>query len=224
MITATELVLRIQSKLLIEDIEKLRLSKIRSKIDRRLKQFKSFKTKSNDHWFSELCFCILTANSKAKTAINIQKELGCIGFQRNDQKSIRNCILKNKHRFHNNKSKFIVEARKFLDIKKIIQKKVKEEGQKKARDWIAKNVKGIGIKEASHFMRNVGYFDLAILDRHIINLFTEYNIIKEKPKSITPKTYYRLEKVFLMIAKDLNMSSAELDLYMWYLKTGEVLK
>ena len=73
-------------------------------------------------------------------------------------------------------------------------------------------------------MRNVGYTNLAILDRHILNLMVENGYIENKPKSLNKKTYLEIEEKFNEIARELGMSSAELDLYMWYMKTGEVLK
>jgi N-glycosylase/DNA lyase len=80
------------------------------------------------------------------------------------------------------------------------------------------------MKEASHFLRNVGHKDLAILDRHILNLMFDRGYLLERPKTLTPKQYLAVEETFNMIAENLEMSSAELDLYMWYMKTGIVLK
>lgn|SRR3989338_1991557 len=190
-------------------------------IETRLKEFSSFKSKTNQDWFSELCFCILTANSKAKTALAIQKELGQKGYLSLSQPKLAQTIRRNKHRFHNNKSKYIVLARNHKDIKdKILQ----HETSRQAREWLAENIKGLGYKESSHFLRNVGYTDLAILDRHIINLMLEHNLLKYKPKSLNKKNYLAIEQDFNSLANKLNMSPAKLDLYMWYLKTGEVLK
>jgi N-glycosylase/DNA lyase len=73
-------------------------------------------------------------------------------------------------------------------------------------------------------LRNVGYKNLAILDRHVLNLMKEYDIIKEKPKTLNKKKYLEIEKIFKKIANTLKMSCAELDLYVWYMKTGKVLK
>ena len=190
-------------------------------VDKRLKEFKSFSKKGNKEWFCELCFCILTANSKAATALTIQDELGVNGFIYNTEKSICNCIKKNKHRFHNNKAKYIVEARKYkLDIKR----KVQELNEIDSREWLVKNIKGLGYKEASHFLRNVGYVNLAILDRHILNLMVEEKIIKEKPKTLNKNKYLEIENKFREIAYKINITIAELDLYMWYMKTGKILK
>jgi len=190
-------------------------------ISKRLKEFSSFKSKSNKDWFSELCFCILTANSKAKTALAIQSELGYKGFASLSQNKLVETIKRNKHRFHNNKSKYIVEARKNIDIKDKIQQ---HKNSQEAREWLVDNIKGFGYKEASHFLRNVGYTDLAILDRHIINLMLENKLINEKPKSLNKNTYLEIEQYFNKLAEKLKLSPAKLDLIMWYLKAGEVLK
>ncbi len=200
---------------LINQVKELRKSDVRDVVDSRLEEFEN-----NQEWFSELCFCILTANSKAKSAINIQKEICNEGFLNFSEAEVRKVIRKNNHRFHNNKTKFILEARKFYDIKELI----KDMSESKAREFIVQNIKGLGYKEASHFLRNVGYKNLAILDRHILNLLKENNYISEIPKTLTKNKYLEIEKIVSKLANKLNMSLSELDLYMWYLKTGEVLK
>ncbi|MBN2880989.1 N-glycosylase/DNA lyase [Candidatus Woesearchaeota archaeon] len=202
-------------------IIKLQNSNIRIEVEKRLKEFSSFAKKSNDEWFSELCFCILTANSKAVTGIKIQQELGANGFLNKSEKEICKVIQDNKHRFHNNKSSYIVQAREFKNIKNLVKK---SKDTLSIRNWIAENIKGIGYKEASHFLRNIGKKDIAILDRHILNLFKEYGLINEKPKTLTKKIYLEIEKIFLDLAEKLKMNGAELDLYMWYLKTNKILK
>lgn len=204
---------------LIKEINRLRKTKTKQFVEKRLKQFADLGKKDTKKWFSELCFCILTANSKARTAIKIQNDLGAEGFCSADKEGVRKCIIAHKHRFHNRKTEYILEAREHIDIKE----KLKSMDSKKAREWLVKNVKGIGYKEASHFLRNVGCFDLAILDRHILNLMAEDGMIK-KPKSLTSKSYLNIEKEFIKLAEKLEMSAAELDLYMWSMKTGEVMK
>jgi len=206
---------------LVKEIQNLKNSNIKNVVEQRLSEFAEFKNKTEEEWFSELCFCILTANSKARTAINIQNELAGRGFLNLEKNRLAYSIKSHHHRFHNHKAKYICEARKFEYIKKILSKLGSDEEK---RDFIVENVKGLGMKEASHFLRNTGSKNLAILDRHILNLMFENKLINEIPKSLTIKKYIEIEKKFLALCKKLNMSAAELDLYMWYLKTGEVLK
>lgn len=205
---------------LIHQIYELQNSKVRKVVEKRLEEFEELGKKGNDEWFSELCFCLLTANSRARTAIEIQKQLGVKGFKEAGEETISRVIKLNKHRFHNNKAKYIVCSRANKDIKD----KLAGMSEVESREWLVKNIKGLGYKEASHFLRNVGKKNLAILDRHILNLMAENKLIKEKPKSLTKSNYLEIEEKFNGLAEKLKMSSAELDLYMWYMKTGEVLK
>ena len=204
---------------LIEKVRQLEKSEINDLITKRLAEFESFKTKSEDEWFSELCFCILTANAKQKTGAAIQSQINADGFKTLSQETLANLIKINKHRFHNNKSKYIVKAREFANIKTII----KEMTEIEARDFLVENISGLGMKEASHFLRNTGGQNLAILDRHILSLLAEYKLI-EKPKTLTPQLYREIETKFAELASTLRMSLAKLDLFLWYMKTGEVLK
>jgi N-glycosylase/DNA lyase len=125
------------------------------------------------------------------------------------------------HRFPNIRAKYIVEARMHEEsINKIILSSGDEQEQ---RDWLVNNIKGIGYKEASHFLRNVGFTDLAIIDFHIIDLLTRLGLI-QKPKSLGKKKYVEIEKLLRSVSRKLNMNLAELDLYMWYAETGKILK
>ena len=203
---------------LIKEINNIRKTPIETEVNQRLKEFEAFKRKDDQEWFYDLCVCILAANSKQKTAEAIEKALQ-EKLLTISEKDLAKFILNNKHRFHNNKARYIVEARKHHPIKE----KLKNKQELESRDWLIKNVKGIGIKEASHFLRNTGSKNLAILDRHILDKMSEYKIIN-KPKTLTLKYYLEIEEKFNNLAKELNISSAKLDLLMWYTKTGEVAK
>ncbi len=201
----------------MERVEELRNSEIKKEVDFRLREFEDLG--KAESWFSEMCFCLLTANWKAKPAIEIQKEIGR-GFCNYDSEKLRNYLKEKGHRFWNQRAERICRARENIDVKEKLDGKSSEE----AREWLVQNIKGLGYKEASHFLRNVSYFDLAILDRHILNLMHDYGYISAVPTSLTKKKYLEIEIIFKEIASALKMSVAELDLYMWYLKTGEVLK
>ena len=207
---------------LLKQIAELRNGQIKGIIDARLAEFAAFQNKGAMEWFSELCFCILTANSKARTGIAIQQELGADGFCSCSEQELRECIRRNRHRFHNNKARYLVHARRHGDVKKLVRAVVKESGELEAREWLAENIMGLGYKEASHFMRNVGYTDLAILDRHILSILAEHGI--SRPKNLTKSDYLRIENELRRFGKRLGMGLAELDLYLWYMRTGSVLK
>ncbi len=204
---------------LVEKVRELEKSSINDTIIERLAEFQSFKNKSDDEWFSELCFCILTANAKQKTGAAIQNQIRAEGFKTLSQETLANLIKLNKHRFHNVKAKYIVQARKFTEIKKILQ----DLSEVDSRNFLVENIKGLGMKEASHFIRNTGGQNLAILDRHILSLLSDYKII-DRPKKLNVQTYLEIERKFVDLSSVLRMSPAKLDLFLWYMKTGEVLK
>jgi N-glycosylase/DNA lyase len=189
-------------------------------INKRAKEFENFGKKSTKYWFSELCFCLLTANWQAKKAIEIQNKLGYEGFCFTDKDALYDYLKKEGHRFYPQRTDYIVLAREYKNIKAIL----KEKDDFTARDWIAQNIKGLGYKESSHFLRNVGFKNLAIVDRHIINLLFENKLIENNNLSLTKKRYLEYEKILEKISKKVEMNQAKLDLVLWYTKTGQVLK
>ena len=129
-----------------------------------IERLKDFKKLNEKDLFYELCFCLLTPQSKAKNADYCIKEMKKNKFLETgfDPTS----ILKQKIRFHNNKGKYLLEMRvKYSKLKDELSK-VKDNKEK--REFLVKNVKGIGLKEAAHYLRNTGHENLAILDRHIL--------------------------------------------------------
>jgi len=182
-------------KELVKEVQSLINSEVGDIVRIRVQEFKQLHQKGNDYWFSELCFCILTANSSAILGTNIQRQI--------------------------TPAEFIVNARIIGEIKEIVTEFTES---RNARDWLVKNVKGLGLKEASHFLRNVGYFDLAILDRHIQRIMIEYGMVKTLPKSMTKRNYIAMEEKLRTLAEVLDLPIGILDLYLWYMKTGKVLK
>jgi len=198
-------------------IEKLK-PVIGDTVRKRISEFMELNGKGNEEWFSEMCFCILTANSSAEMGIKIQNELGS-KFLSLSEDELRRELKRLGYRFYNVRARYIVEARRYSNIKDIVQSFKPFE----AREWLVKNVKGLGYKEASHFLRNVGYMDFAILDRHILRVMHDYGLI-EMPKSLSRKRYLEIEEVFRDLAVETGLSAGGLDLYIWYMRTGEVLK
>ena len=151
--------------------------------------------------------------------MRMQEEIGN-GFSKLLQPEMAAKLKELGHRFPNARSRYMTEARKHRDnLKEILGGK----SGKEARGWLVKNVKGLGYKEASHFLRNVGYRNLAIIDFHIVDLLVKNKIIR-KPKYLTKKKYLYIEEKLRKIADKTDLNLAELDLYLWYLETGKVLK
>lgn len=183
-------------------------------IRKRLQQF----AESDDRTtFYEMCFCICTSQSSARKCDAAVKRLE---KQRFRERSIDPKPHLNGVRFHNNKSRYLIEAKKkYPDVKESLKLSPQQ-----AREWLVQNIKGYGYKEASHFLRNVGKRDLAILDRHILKHLQRNGAIEEVPKSITPKRYMEIEDKFKRFSENVNINMDELDLLFWSMETGEVFK
>ncbi|HVX00578.1 MAG TPA: N-glycosylase/DNA lyase [Candidatus Babeliaceae bacterium] len=185
-------------------------------IKERLQEFQSLAKQSNELWFSELCFCLLTANAQAIKALAIQQELGSTGFLTLPQEQLSKIIRSHGHRFHNKKAEYIVQARAYADIKDMVI----QLNSAQAREFLVHNIKGLGYKEASHFLRNVGYSDVAIIDRHILKFLLTHGLIKAIPSSISKQYYLELERLLASFGFPLDL----LDLVLWHNITGNILK
>lgn len=197
-------------------------------ICRRLKDFETlWQIGGDEDIFEELAFCILTPQSKAKICWKAIerlrfKDLLHRGFPEEIRKKIKDV------RFKNKKADYLINARSFftkngrLCIKSLISE---FKDIQNCREWLVKNIKGFGYKEASHFLRNIGLGDkLAILDRHILRNLKELNIIKDVPKSMSKSEYLMIEKEMADFSKKINIPISHLDLLLWYKETGEIFK
>lgn len=203
---------------LLNAISKLKNSEIKNLISSRMKEFSHIKKSSINDIFRELCFCIMTANCGAEKCIEIHEKINN-GFNNLSQEQLTEKFKEFGYRFPNIRSKYITEAIVFKDeLETIIRSQ-----ETYIRDWLVKNIRGLGYKEASHFLRNIGYKNYAIVDFHIVDLLVKYNLI-EKPKTMTKKKYLEIEGLLIDLGSKLDLNLAELDLYLWYMETGKVLK
>src|SRR6267143_178578 len=93
------------------------------------------------------------------------------------------------------------------------------------REWFVENVKGLGYKEASHFLRNIGHGEeFAILDRHILRNIKKLGLVEEIPTSLTKKKYLDIEERLRHFSKEIDIPMADLDLLFWSKETGWVFK
>ena len=184
-------------------------------IRQRLKEFRQPKT--DEEMFAELCFCLLTPQSKAKLCWNAIEKLKEKNLLLNGSAGeIKKWLAGT--RFANKKAQYIVDARRYFPLRF-------SGNAKEMRFWLMKNVKGIGMKEASHFLRNIGHGDdIAILDRHILKNLKRFNVINDIPRSLTAKKYIEIERRMKHFAEKINIPLAELDLLFWSEETGEIFK
>lgn len=201
-------------------VREMMLSDFSRAVENRKQDFIRAGKSSPEIIYGELCFCILTANTSAEMGIRTQEIIGLEGFLNFDEVTMRKKLKEARYRFYNVRSKFLVQSRWIVDeLPHIIAMK----DRIGARDYLVNNLKGIGYKEASHFLRNVGVFDFSILDKHILNM-----IRKEYPERKflvgSRKNYLETEKTILEFADSISLEPGILDLYLWKIATGKLLK
>lgn len=178
--------------------------------------------------FRELCFCILAVQTKARRADDAVKGLEASGqLWSGDSAEIAD-HLRRRVRFHNHKAAYIVRARArfFAGGHGRLRNVLRGFGSPEAaRRWLVAEVDGLGLKEASHFLRNLGRGeDLAILDRHILRNLARHGVIPRVPTNVTSRRYLEIETRMRAFAATLGISVGALDLLFWSRETGEIFK
>ncbi len=204
---------------------------IDSIIKNRFLEFEKFKNKTDYEIFIEFCFCLFTPQNKAifaDLAIKklLEKDLLLNGKLEEIIDNIKGLV-----RFHQNKSKYLIDARnkifitKKIKLKEILFSEKSNLNNLDKRKIIYENFLGLGMKESSHFLRNIGLGEnLAILDRHILKNLKKLNVIKDIPKTLTYKKYLDIEKKMLLFSEKINIKLKYLDFVFWYKETGAVFK
>jgi N-glycosylase/DNA lyase len=192
---------------------------MKEKINSRLSDFDSIDKSDKNKLYEELAFCFLTPQSKAKSAdlaikSLIENKILFSGSAEEIQPHLRGI------RFHITKSKRLEASREVFD-----NFNFNFDNIFLLRDEIVNSFKGIGMKEASHFLRNIGYgSDIAILDRHILKNLKHVGVIEEVPATISRKKYIEIEDKMKDFCNNIGISMAELDLLLWSEETGEIIK
>lgn len=210
---------------LVERVNELRRDpEVKKMVEDRMDEFRQVHEMDTYKWYEELVYCLLTAYASAAMGQKCVDAL-CLGNEllEGSEEDIRQVLVETGHRFPNKRSEYIFNTRTLAPIIKDTVQGFDD--SKEARVWLVKNVKGLGWKEGSHYLRNIGYFDLAIIDRHILNNLREFELLDEDGrKGLTRKRYLAIEEMLDVVADKLRLEPGELDLYMWYRKTGKVLK
>ncbi len=185
--------------------------------------------KTGAELFAELAFCLFTPQSKALSCWAAVKTLQKESLlMKGSAEKIAAVIAAKGVRFKNNKARYLVEARlklfssEAVPLHRLISS---FKTPQKARDWLAHNITGLGLKEASHFLRNIGRAgDVAILDRHILKNLQQLGVIKTVPSSLSKSVYFCIEEKMRVFSKNVKIPMAYLDLILWYNETGALFK
>ena len=200
----------------------------RAEIRERLSEFETiYKSGSDERFWEEMVFCFFTGGCSARMGLRSIEAVRPILLSGN-QAELANALV-GKHRYPNARAGYIVASREFLQEHCNLRLREKLESFKddlERRDWLVKEkrIKGLGYKEASHYLRNIGYKGYAILDKHILRSLAELEIIDDPKPPNTRLRYLTVEQKLKNLADRAEIDFDELDLVLWSLKTGEILK
>ena len=197
-------------------------------IAKRLHEFRKVYEQGDSAIFEELCYCILTAGSSAKMGmrtVNALRDILITGSLHDLQQRAN----ENRVRFWRIRPSYIVQTREYLKDAFSLQLQTLLESfdcSQSRRDFFASNtsIKGMAYKEASHFLRNIGFSGYAILDKHILNSLREIGLISSRMRATTREGYLTIEKRLKRFAEEIGIDMDHLDLLLWSRKTGEILK
>ena len=216
-----------QSPLTIENIKAAHAER-REEIRGRLGEFeKIWTSESDERLWEEMVFCFFTGGCSARMGMrSIEAVRPLLLAGTHDE--LMNALV-GRHRYPRARSGYIVASRSFLQEHcglKLRKKLSGFENHLERRDWLVKEkrIKGLGYKEASHFLRNIGLKGYAILDKHILRSLAELGIIEEPTPPGTRSKYLAIEEKLKNLAEMTKIDFDELDLVLWSMKTGEILK
>jgi N-glycosylase/DNA lyase len=203
-------------------------SERREEILERLSEFEAvWQTGTDERLWEEMVFCFFTGGCSARMGIRSVEAVKPILLSGNHAELAE--ALRGRHRYPNARAGYIVASREFLQehcglrLRKKLQSFTDDFER---RDWLVKEkrIKGLGYKEASHYLRNVGFKGYAILDKHILRSLAELGIIDDPKPPNTRSKYLTVEEKLKNLAEITEIDFDELDLVLWSLKTGEILK
>ncbi len=197
-------------------------SEVGPKIKARLEEFADAGRGDENEIFKEMCFCVLTANTSAEmslAAVDVAGEAMLEG----DAVKISLGLVSSGYRYPNKRAEYIACNKE--KTKEGLKKKIDScTDAENLRSELVKNVKGFGYKEASHFLRNIGFKGLAILDKHIISSLAELGVITENSPPKNRGEYLKIEGKMRVFSEEIGIDMDELDLLLWSRKTGKILK
>ncbi len=200
----------------------------RHAIRARLQEFQEVWRRGSDELlFEELVFCIFTAGASARMGLNSVVAVRSL-LDAGTHEELAGA-LRGVHRYPRARSGYIVVTREYLQEDcgmRLRERLAGFDDPIERRDWLARErrVKGLGYKEASHFLRNVGFRGYAILDKHILRGLAELGVISSPDPPATRARYLAIEEQLRQLARLAQIDFDELDLVLWSMKTGEILK
>ncbi len=211
-------------------IEKIKIAHAerRGEIRRRISEFEAVRQSGTDErLWEEMVFCFFTGGCSARMGMRSIEAVRPI-LLTGDHAELANA-LSGRHRYPNARAGYIVASRAFLQEHcemRLREKLESFDNDFERRDWLVKEkrIKGLGYKEASHYLRNIGLKGYAILDKHVLRSLAELGIIENPSPPQTRAKYLATEEKLKELAALAEIDFDELDLVLWSMKTGEILK
>ncbi len=202
----------------------------KKEIRKRLKEFREVWREGSDaRLWEELAFCIFTAGASARMGLKSVEAVRSLLLEGGPEEMTEALKLAGAHRFPVARPRYIVTTRAYFraSFDMALRKRLRSFADPFARrDWLAqeKEVKGLGYKESSHFLRNIGVKGHAILDKHVMRCLAEMGVVEEAKPPANRAKYLEVEQQLMRFAREIKIDFDELDLVLWSMKTGEILK
>lgn len=121
------------------------------------------------------------------------------------------------YRFPKARSQQLAKARDAIAERSLLERLSKFSDPKRVRKQLVKDISGLGPKQASMFLRNIGRcYDLAILDTHVLRFMDVKNLLfLKKTKINTVKAYERTERIVVNYANELGYPAGYMDWAIW---------
>jgi len=212
-----------------EKLEELRAlySQRKDSIKAQLDEFKEVRDKGDDRRiFEELSFCILTSAVGPKVGAKSLDSVRDVLLEGSEEDIEER--LKGVHKYPE-KAYYIVHSRDYLKNEYGLKLKELVNSLKnpiERRDFFAlnKDIKGLGLTQASHFLRNIGIKGYAILDRNVVRSLYDLGVLEALKPPTTKKKYLEAEEKMKGFAQELGIEIEELDMLLWSMKTGHIPK
>lgn len=202
----------------------------RNEIRSRLVEFEEVWRRGSDaRLWEELVFCIFTAGASARMGLSAIEAVRPLLASGRRQQMTRALVKARAHRYPSSRPGYVVVTRDYLQRHfdmRIGERLTSFADPIERRDWLASEpqIKGLGYKESSHFLRNVGFKGYGILDKHVLRCLTEVGVIDSVKPPSTRRKYLETEAKMRQFARDVKIDFDELDLVLWSMRTGEILK
>jgi len=202
----------------------------RKEIRARLAEFEQIWLQGSDErLWEELVFCIFTAGASARMGLRSIEAVRTLLAEGESAEMSRALIAAGAHRFPNARPGYVVVTREYLREHcgmRLRQQLLSFDDPIERRDWLAREprIKGLGYKEASHFLRNVGLKGYGILDKHVLRCLEDLGVLDSRRPPTNRNGYLEKEEQLRRFAHDVRINFEELDLVLWSIKTGEILK